>query len=346
MADRRVQFDFDIEFSNGGSLTGRGVPARHRGRRHRGPSAGRLRRPRHAPPDGGRGPDPQQGHPHRAAQADRRAPARGREPRGRGRHDHLPGAARRPSFATTGPARSPAATSRRARSSTSAGSTWWRTRARTSTARSTAMPMARTWRRSRSSRWPTFPAWWSARPAGRSAGSTSPRSPGWTSGGRRCSCTRAGTGHWRTDRYFEGHPFLTAAGAEWLAGQGAALVGIDSLNIDDTADGRRPAHSTLLRHEHPDRRAPVRSRPPARRGLPLLRRAGEGARVRDVSGPRLRGGLAAPAGIFVSRRMVIARGRTRDPDLVGRGAARPALQPKMRRRADPKPLSPTGPVDA
>jgi kynurenine formamidase len=52
--------------------------------------------------------------------------------------------------------------------------------------------------------------------------------------------------HWRTERYFEGHPFLTAAGAEWLAVHGAALVGIDSLNIDDTADLRRSAHSTLL----------------------------------------------------------------------------------------------------
>jgi arylformamidase len=57
--------------------------------------------------------------------------------------------------------------------------------------------------------------------------------------------------HWRTDRYFEGHPFLTAAGAEWLARQGTALVGIDSLNIDDTADPRRSAHSTLLRASIP-----------------------------------------------------------------------------------------------
>ena len=57
--------------------------------------------------------------------------------------------------------------------------------------------------------------------------------------------------HWRTDRYFEGHPFLTAAGAEWLARQGAALVGIDSLNIDDTADPRRSAHSILLRARIP-----------------------------------------------------------------------------------------------
>jgi kynurenine formamidase len=57
--------------------------------------------------------------------------------------------------------------------------------------------------------------------------------------------------HWRTDRYFEGHPYLTRAGAEWLADHGAALVGIDSLNIDDTADPRRSAHSTLLRHSIP-----------------------------------------------------------------------------------------------
>ncbi len=53
--------------------------------------------------------------------------------------------------------------------------------------------------------------------------------------------------HWRTDRYFEGHPFLTAQEAAWLRDQGAVLVGIDSLNIDDTADLARPVHSTLLR---------------------------------------------------------------------------------------------------
>ncbi|MDQ6653840.1 MAG: cyclase family protein [Acidobacteriota bacterium] len=52
---------------------------------------------------------------------------------------------------------------------------------------------------------------------------------------------------WRTDAYSDGtHPFLTADAAEHLAQAGAALVGIDSYNIDDTTDGRRPAHSTLL----------------------------------------------------------------------------------------------------
>jgi len=52
--------------------------------------------------------------------------------------------------------------------------------------------------------------------------------------------------HWRTDRYFEGHPFLTAEAAVYLRDNGAALVGIDSLNIDDTAGGSRPVHSILL----------------------------------------------------------------------------------------------------
>lgn len=52
--------------------------------------------------------------------------------------------------------------------------------------------------------------------------------------------------HWRTDRYFESHPFLTADAAAHLAGEGAALVGIDSFNIDDTDDGTRPVHTTLL----------------------------------------------------------------------------------------------------
>jgi kynurenine formamidase len=57
--------------------------------------------------------------------------------------------------------------------------------------------------------------------------------------------------HWRTDLYFEGHPFLTEDAALFLADSGAALVGIDSLNIDDTADGRRPVHTILLGREIP-----------------------------------------------------------------------------------------------
>ncbi len=52
--------------------------------------------------------------------------------------------------------------------------------------------------------------------------------------------------HWRTDQYFEGHPFLTAAAATYLRDKGALLVGIDSFNIDDVSGGERPVHSILL----------------------------------------------------------------------------------------------------
>jgi arylformamidase len=52
--------------------------------------------------------------------------------------------------------------------------------------------------------------------------------------------------HWGTDAYFEGHPFLTEDAARYLVAERAVLVGIDSLNIDDTSGGKRPVHSTLL----------------------------------------------------------------------------------------------------
>ena len=53
--------------------------------------------------------------------------------------------------------------------------------------------------------------------------------------------------HFATDRYAVEAPFLTADGAAWLAEQGAMLVGIDSINIDDMGDKSRPAHTQLLR---------------------------------------------------------------------------------------------------
>jgi len=57
--------------------------------------------------------------------------------------------------------------------------------------------------------------------------------------------------HWRTEAYYEGHPYLTGELAEWLVRAGAALVGIDSHNIDNTDTGERPVHSALLRHDVP-----------------------------------------------------------------------------------------------
>ena len=57
--------------------------------------------------------------------------------------------------------------------------------------------------------------------------------------------------HFRTDAYFEGHPHLTARAAEWLVKAGAALVGIDSFNIDSISTGERPVHTILLGSEIP-----------------------------------------------------------------------------------------------
>jgi len=57
--------------------------------------------------------------------------------------------------------------------------------------------------------------------------------------------------HWNTPQYFEGHPFLTEDAARFLADSGVALVGIDSYNIDDVQDLRRPVHSILLKNEIP-----------------------------------------------------------------------------------------------
>jgi arylformamidase len=53
---------------------------------------------------------------------------------------------------------------------------------------------------------------------------------------------RFGTPDYAADAHF-----LTRDGAEWLAAQEAAVVGIDAINIDDIADRARPAHSVLLR---------------------------------------------------------------------------------------------------
>jgi len=52
--------------------------------------------------------------------------------------------------------------------------------------------------------------------------------------------------HWRTEQYFEGHPFITGNAAAHLVEAGASFVGIDSYNIDDTDGGSRPVHSRLL----------------------------------------------------------------------------------------------------
>jgi len=57
--------------------------------------------------------------------------------------------------------------------------------------------------------------------------------------------------YWKSEQYFEGHPFLTSETAQFLKGAGVAMVGIDSLNIDDTEDWNRPVHTVLLGNDIP-----------------------------------------------------------------------------------------------
>jgi arylformamidase len=66
-------------------------------------------------------------------------------------------------------------------------------------------------------------------------------------GGRAVLIETGWDRHWGTDAYLASHPFLTAAAANLLVERGAALVGIDSLNIDSLEDTSRPAHTAILR---------------------------------------------------------------------------------------------------
>jgi kynurenine formamidase len=52
--------------------------------------------------------------------------------------------------------------------------------------------------------------------------------------------------YWNTERYYEGHPYLTEGAAQFLKNSGVKLVGIDTYNIDDVSGKERPVHSILL----------------------------------------------------------------------------------------------------
>lgn len=55
--------------------------------------------------------------------------------------------------------------------------------------------------------------------------------------------------YWNTEQYFENHPYVTEDAAQYLLDCGVKLVGIDSVNIDDTRGKTRPVHSLLLQAE-------------------------------------------------------------------------------------------------
>ena len=68
----------------------------------------------------------------------------------------------------------------------------------------------------------------------------------YTASGRAVLIRTDFSNHWGTDAYFSDNPFLTGEACDVLVSKRAAFVGIDSLNIDDTGDPSRPAHSRLL----------------------------------------------------------------------------------------------------
>jgi len=51
---------------------------------------------------------------------------------------------------------------------------------------------------------------------------------------------------WNTEKYYEHHPYLTEGAAKYLKDCSVKLVGIDSHNIDNTKGKTRPVHTTLL----------------------------------------------------------------------------------------------------
>ncbi|WP_165949768.1 cyclase family protein [Micromonospora sp. KC207] len=85
--------------------------------------------------------------------------------------------------------------------------------------------------------------------------------------------------HWGSGAYGGPAPYLTEPAAKLLADAGARLVGIDSVNIDDTdSGGQRPAHSILL-----DAGVPVLEHLTGLADLPVT-----GARL-HAAPPRVRG---------------------------------------------------------
>ena len=66
-------------------------------------------------------------------------------------------------------------------------------------------------------------------------------------GGRAVLVRTGWDRHWGTETYLSDNPFLTEGAARWLVDARAALVGIDSLNVDSLKDPQRPTHTALLR---------------------------------------------------------------------------------------------------
>ena len=177
---------------------------------------------------------------------------------------------------------------RPARSSRSARSRWSPTPAPTSTAPSIATRMARTSPRSICPRFADLDGVLVRADYRKDLAVTPAAFEGLDVAGKAVLVHTGWAEHWATDAYFETHPFLTEDAAIYLRDRGARLVGIDSLNIDDTRGGARPVHSTLLRAEIliVEHLCNLESVP--ERGLHLQRHPAQIPGRRHVPCPRLR----------------------------------------------------------
>ena len=184
--------------------------------------------------------------------------------------------------------RRPPAGTRPARRSRSGGSTSSRTPGRTSTRRRIDFPAGRTWPASSWSASSTSTASSSTAVARPSAPSGRTPSRASMSAGEPSSSPPAGTSTGERQTYLSDNPFLTGAAADWLVGAGAALIGIDSLNVDSLTDPQPAGPHRDPRRRHPAGRAPDRPRRTPGHGLALLRRPAAHPRDGDVPGARLR----------------------------------------------------------
>src|SRR5262249_32709395 len=57
--------------------------------------------------------------------------------------------------------------------------------------------------------------------------------------------------HWETDRYWDESPYLVEDAVQRMVDGKISLLVVDFLNVDDTRDPSRPAHTGLLRAQIP-----------------------------------------------------------------------------------------------
>ncbi len=245
-----------------------------------------------------------------------------RHPRRRG---HLSGPPA-PTIAPSSPGRTRARSTRRAPSSRSTASRWWGTPAPTWTARGTATKAAPT------SRGSTSRPWWICPP--RCSTSTDatergiPASVFWDRdvAGKAVLLHTGWDRHFGKPEYAKGAPVPHARGRRLpRSGRASILVGIDSLNIDDTeSGGERQAHTGFLAAGiHVVEHLTNLGRPSAVR-RPLHRSPARRRGVRHLPRPRLRHPLESPCG---DRRASASAGPQRVPVSVDRRGprARPGL---------------------